>query len=107
MQPVPVLLFSETAQRLPYIQFKDYWGTKCSLQLSTHLGDKPDFCWLGLEETVMCICDDDMPIRSYQPPKGVQTNSRMYLSRDHIRALLPYLKEFADTGHINLNKATA
>lgn len=73
-----------------FIEFKDDYGNLCSIQES---GSGVPHIWFGRNEN--------------EPPHHVTGKSlspRMHLSQDQVKELLPFLKNFAETGEIGAVK---
>lgn len=68
--------FGTTSRGFKIARFADQYGQICSLQKSSIM--EPECIWLGAD--------------------GV--GDRMHLSQEHVRALLPALQHFADTGEL-------
>jgi hypothetical protein len=68
--------FGTTQRGFKIARFTDMNGETCVLQKSSMMGP-PECIWLGLDE-----------------------EKRMHLSQEHVRALLPALQHFADTGEL-------
>jgi hypothetical protein len=64
----------KTEHGFDIIEFLDRYNNRCSLQKSSLATE--DCIWLGVNE------------------------SRMHLTQDQVKALLPYLQRFVDTGEI-------
>lgn len=67
-------MMSKTQRGFARMDFKDYYGSDCSLQKSSII--EPECVWLGAGK------------------------DRMHLTQDHVRRLLPYLQHFVDTGEL-------
>ena len=90
-------------------EFKDQYGLKCSIQKSS-IATK-DCIWLGVDDASPEIMVSDarrlgitdsnangwMP---YEVPREVLMHTRMHLSREDVKKLLPILQKFADTGEL-------
>ncbi len=72
------MILEYTQRGFPYIDFKDHYGLGCSLQDSS-LATEPCI-WLGVD-----IHD---------------RHSRMHLTIEMVKELLPFLQNFVDTGSI-------
>ena len=86
-------------------KFTDANGVSCSLQISSAVRDE-SLVWIG--------CDDiglkkfvphagwaDVPLEQ-DHPYGIThvANTRMHLTQSQVRALLPALQHFAETGNL-------
>lgn len=92
-----------TARGFPYISFEDRYGETCSLQISS-LVDEQVHCWFGITNPSI-----QEPSNGWQPvklPPGTVVSSRMHLSQDQVRALLPHLQAFAETGEFAFDPLT-
>lgn len=82
-----------------YTEFTDRNGTKCSLQESS-LATEPAI-WFGAS---------NLEVKEFTPGRGwnvvelskgdVIGNQRMHLTQEQVRALLPMLQRFAETGEL-------
>ena len=89
---------SKTQRGFTVIEFEDRYGVSCSLQKSSLA--TTDAIWLG--------CDSANPRtmvrgKGWTPidmPDGVLCNTRMHLTQDQVRDLLPFLQHFVDTGEL-------
>lgn len=105
--------YSFTPRRLPYVEFEDLYGAGCSIQLSS-LAEK-DAIWIGVDKADPRIMAKDAnslglahllnegPERltgwvDYPVPNEVQFTTRMHLSQEQVKAILPILQYFANTG---------
>lgn len=93
----------KTSRGFAYIPFTDLYGSPCSLQKSSLASD--DAIWFGVDDPAPKI----MASRTleggtgwvpYPIPDHVSINSRMHLSRDQVKELLPHLKKFVKSGNI-------
>lgn len=88
---------SSTKRGFDVVEFKDHYNSPCSLQKSS-LADL-DAVWLGVDDAnPMIMTSDGWDV--YDIPQEVQLTTRMHLTRDQVRELLPYLQAFVDTGEI-------
>lgn len=71
-----------------WLSFKDRFKQECSLQKSSIASE--DCIWLGV----------DRGIPKGPGLKGEEINSRMHLTRKQVRALLPHLQRFVETGEL-------
>ncbi len=90
-------------------EFKDQYGFECSIQKSS-IATK-DCIWLGIDDPKPQIMVSDarrlgitesmangwMP---YEIPREVHISTRMHLSREDVKKLLPLLQKFAETGSL-------
>jgi hypothetical protein len=107
VEPVP-LRSTERGFRIG--EFKDQYGLDCSIQKSS-IATK-DCIWLGVTDVKPEIMVSDarrlgitesnangwMP---YEIPREVMLSSRMHLSREDVKKLLPLLQKFVDTGELD------
>lgn len=74
-EPAPFSVqLTRTSRGFPLIDFMDYNGQQCSLQESSLA--YPGCVWFGRDD------------------------ARMHLSQEQVKALLPFLNEFAETGYM-------
>jgi hypothetical protein len=87
-----------TNRSFAFISFKDRNGVECSVQKSS----------LAFEDCIWFGCNAPNP-RHFVPgegwidltlPDNTLCDTRMHLSREHVKALLPALQKFAETGEI-------
>lgn len=81
--------------------FKDKYGLQCSLQDSS-LATEPAI-WLGIDDPEPKIMASDTPQGGtgwvdYLIPPEVLLHTRMHLTQEQVKALLPILQHFAETG---------
>jgi len=85
-------------------KFVDRYGTKCSIQKSS-LADE-DCIWLGCDEAnpkiLACKVNGGIPDGwvDYKMPEGVSLTTRMHLTKDMVKQLLPLLNKFVKTGEL-------
>ncbi len=94
-------------------EFEDQYGNKCSIQKSSIA--TRDCIWLGIDDPGPQIMSSDairLGLRErtyderdngwvpYDIPKEVQVSTRMHLSREDVKKLLPLLQKFAETGSL-------
>lgn len=92
--------------------FVDDNGHKCSLQESSSFDAR---IWLGIDTPKIQICDqgwkeithavhpvtgEHIEIGPPTPEKQLLINGRMHLSQKQVKALLPYLQKFVETGYL-------
>jgi hypothetical protein len=94
-----------TSRGFDRLEFTDANGVKCSLQKSSIACQ--DLIWfgcneIGLKRFTPHVGWADVALEQ-DLPYGVThiANTRMHLSRDQIRDLLPFLIKFAETGELS------
>lgn len=95
------LTCTTTYRGFPMICFKDHYGETCSLQVSSLV--EPTCCWFGIDTPSVRVM---VPGKGWQPvklPTGAVVSSRMHLTQDQVRALLPHLVAFAESGEFAFN----
>ena len=105
--------FSKTQRGFKNGKFEDYYGAPCSIQKSS-LATK-DAIWLGIDNANPQIMSSDairMGLKQrtfteadngwtpFEIPKEVMLNTRMHLTQKQVKALLPVLQKFVETGDI-------
>lgn len=80
-------------------EFKDEYGYKCSIQKSS-LATK-SCIWLGVDDIKPQILIPGQGWSQYELPSNVYYHSRMHLTMEQVRDLIPILQKFADTGDLN------
>ena len=84
-------------------EFRDRYEKECSIQKSSLAGD--DCIWFGIDDPTPEIMASDTPEGGtgwvpYSIPKEVSLSTRMHLTRDMVRELLPVLRHFVNTGDL-------
>ena len=79
-----------TSRGFRIIEFKDRYAQPCSLQKSSLATE--DCVWLGVDKRLDLNTGQELPDSD---------NHRMHLTQEQVRALLPYLQAFADTGELH------
>lgn len=91
------------------INFSDYYDAKCSIQKSSLA--TADAIWLGVDDAEPKVMASQaarlgVPTKEtcgwvpYPMPKDVSLNTRMHLTREQVKSLLPILKHFVKTGYL-------
>ena len=83
--------------------FEDIYGSECSIQMSS-LADT-EAIWFGVDDAdpkvlASTVREGLTGWVKYPLPEDVSLNTRMHLSREQVKALLPTLQKFVDTGNI-------
>lgn len=78
------------------LEFKDSNGVDCSLQESSVVPR----IWLGCNDPNPKVFTPGDGWRDLELGEGVLCTTRMHLTQDQVRELLPYLQRFADTGMV-------
>jgi hypothetical protein len=94
---------TKTNRGFALIEFRDLYDSKCNIQKSS-LATK-DAIWFGIEDAEPKIMASKTPEGgtgwvAYLIPEDVLLNTRMHLSRDQVKKLLPILQKFVETGEI-------
>lgn len=80
-------------------EFVDVYGEECSIQKSSLATE--DCIWLGADNQKAKVCVQGEGWKEFPLPKGVEIMpSRMHLSRELVKELLPLLQHFVDTGEL-------
>ncbi|MCK9198161.1 MAG: hypothetical protein M0P49_00995 [Bacilli bacterium] len=95
------ILRSVTERGFKVIEFIDRYEQKCNIQKSS----QGDAIWLGIEKAepkilASKIMDGGTGWVSYPIHEDVMINTRMHLTVDQVRELLPILQKFVDTGKL-------
>lgn len=90
-----------TNRGFKYWIFKDHYDEKCSVQESSLATEAA--IWLGIDDGAPRIQASTVMAGAtgwvkYPLPKDVKLTSRMHLTQEQVRELLPVLQHFADTG---------
>lgn len=100
---------NKTQRGFSISEFEDRYGQKCSLQKSSLATE--DAIWLGVDDANPKIMASDakrLGISTdanngwikFEIPKEVLLSTRMHLTQDQVRELLPFLQRFAETGEL-------
>jgi hypothetical protein len=100
---------SKTSRGFAICEFTDRYGSKCSLQKSSLATE--DAIWFGVDDVKPQILASDarkLGISTdstagwieYEIPNEVLLSSRMHLTQDMVKKILPILKKFAKTGEL-------
>jgi hypothetical protein len=91
------LTVDQTERGFNRFYFMDRYNVTCSLQMSSLASEAA--IWLGCDDPEPRIL---VPNEGWQPVviPGLVTNTRMHLTQDQVRELLPFLTRFAETGEI-------
>ena len=98
-----------TERGFPVGSFKDFYNEDCSIQISSIAG--PRCIWFGIDKVnpiVMASQAESVGVKTdkttgwveYLIPEEVLLHSRMHLSQEQVKELLPTLIKFAETGEI-------
>jgi len=87
--------FKKTDRGFDIAEFRDRYNDKCSLQESSLASE--DCIWLGISPVDH---QQGPPWKPFVLPIDVQCSSRMHLTRDMVKDLLPYLIRFVETGSL-------
>ena len=94
----------KTQRGFDITNFKDRYGAGCSLQKSSLAFE--ECIWLGVDYANPLLLankehDTDKVWIKYPIPDEVILTTRMHLTQDMVKELLPYLQKFAETGEIH------
>jgi hypothetical protein len=81
------------------IGFTDAYGTECSIQKSSMTIDA---IWLGVDNANPQILSSKFGVGfiPYEIPQDVSLTTRMHLTQEQVKAILPILTTFAETGEL-------
>ena len=94
----------KTERGFSIIEFPDVYDQACSLQKSSLATS--DCIWLGVTKATPMIMARDVLGDSatgwieYPLPENVHIPARMHLNQEQVKALLPHLIKFAETGEL-------
>lgn len=97
-----MIAFRTTDRGFNLYEFKDTYGESCSLQESSSINAR---IWLGINDPMPQIMaskvqEGGVGWVNYPLHPDVSISSRMHLSQEQVKALLPLLQEFAETGRL-------
>lgn len=80
--------------------FTDRYGVECSIQESSLATEGA--IWLGVEDASpkQFVPNGDPSWRPFKVPESVHFTTRMHLTQEQVRELLPLLQHFAETGYL-------
>lgn len=94
---------TKTDRGFKLIEFKDFYENSCNIQESSLATEEA--IWIGVEDANPKILasknkEDGTGWIKYPIPAEVQLTTRMHLTREQVKELLPILQKFVDTGEI-------
>lgn len=94
---------SKTQRGFDLIKFTDLHGDECSIQKSSLATD--DAIWFGVDDANPQIMASQTKKGGtgwvkFPIPDGVLMSTRMHLSREMVKQLLPILQHFVETGEV-------
>jgi len=103
------LKIKRNGRNFPYAEFKDRYGSQCSIQKSSLATE--DAIWLGIdnaEPKIMASKAAMFGVKTeettgwvdYPIPSEVLLSTRMHLTITQVKDLLPILNKFVETGNI-------
>ncbi|MBA1335899.1 MAG: hypothetical protein HPY66_1717 [Firmicutes bacterium] len=92
-----------TSRGFKIIHFQDLYGSRCSIQKSSLATD--DAIWFGVDDAdpkIMAskVQENGVGWVKYPIPEDVLLATRMHLTREQAKQLLPILQEFVETGEL-------
>ena len=99
---------TNTARGFALAEFTDRYGASCSVQKSSLATE--DCIWLGVDDAAPKILasktkEGGTGWVSFAIPEDVNLTTRMHLTQDMVRSLLPILQTFADSGDLPSEKS--
>jgi hypothetical protein len=79
-------------------KFKDRYGAGCSIQKSSLATE--DCIWLGIDEADPQVLDPNGGWKTPPFPEDTIFKTRMHLTRQQVKDLLPLLNRFVKTGEL-------
>lgn len=79
-------------------KFLDRYNIECSLQKSSIATE--DCIWLGCEDADPKVCVPGKGWVNIYLPEDTCINTRMHLTQEQVKKLLPILTKFVETGEI-------
>jgi hypothetical protein len=95
-------MMDKTARGFGIFSFIDRYNSKCSLQKSSLATE--DCIWLGVDDAnpQLFVPNGQPSWSKYKIPDDVHLTTRMHLTIEQVKELLPILKKFVKTGEINV-----
>jgi hypothetical protein len=101
--------WTTTSRGFTVVEFKDLYGAGCSVQKSSLATE--DAIWFGPDDADPKIPASEAQRLGLEPeastgwvpypiPKQVLMKTRMHLTREQVKALLPLLQHFVETGEL-------
>jgi hypothetical protein len=98
-----------TERGFALIEFKDHYDTKCNIQESSLACT--DAIWIGVEDAnprIMASQAEENGVETdetcgwvrYPIPEDVFLTTRMHLTKEQVKEILPILERFVETGGI-------
>lgn len=92
-----------TSRGFGLIEFADRYGDKCSIQKSSLATENA--IWFGIDDASPQIMASKTQEGGtgwvpFKIPEDVLLTTRMHLTQDHVKELLPILTIFAETGEL-------
>lgn len=87
-----------THRGFSYIEFKDRYGVECNIQKSSLATE--DAIWFGCAEANPKVCIAGKGWVPFEVPSDVSFDTRMHLTQEQVKELLPILQEFVKTGEL-------
>lgn len=91
---------SKTQRGFAYIDFKDRYDKECSIQKSSLATE--DCIWFGIDNPEPKILIQGKGWVEYPLPEEVSITTRMHLSVEQVKELIPILQRFVETGEVSL-----
>lgn len=89
----------QTLRGFGIYNFEDANRERCSIQKSSSAME--DMIWIGISEPDLTVFEKNKGIYVVTPmPECFMVSSRMHLTQDMVKQLLPVLTRFAETGEI-------
>lgn len=88
----------KTERGFERIDFIDRYGKECSLQESSLAAEHA--IWLGCNDAEPKLLIPGQGWTEIDMPEGYVANTRMHLTQEQVKELLPHLIKFANTGEI-------
>lgn len=96
------LEIGQTHRGFVRIEFTDVYGVRCSLQKSSLATE--DAIWLGCNDADPKVMIPGSGWKPWPMPDDYIANTRMHLTREQVRELLPILRHFVETGDLSDSK---
>lgn len=88
----------KTSRGFSIITFNDRYGVECSLQKSSLATE--DCIWFGCNDADPIVLIPGQGWTKIEMPEDYIANTRMHLSQEQVKELLPYLQKFVETGEL-------
>lgn len=94
------LKVKHTQRGFAYVDLVDGYGNAGTIQKSSAID--PPSIWLGVDDPKISVFDQngDGKWTDIELPEGALIQSRLHLTQEQVKQMLPFLQKFAETGEL-------